>query len=432
MGIVIKGGKIVDPASNIEDKLDILIDKDKIVRIAKSIKKDSHNVLNAKGKTLIPGLIDMHTHLRQPGKEDAETIASGLAAAAKGGFTGVSPMPNTQPAIDSRSGVEFLLSEAKRLRLIDVYPIAAITKGREGKELTDAADLAAAGAVALSDDGCSVKDSHLMRRALEQAKASGLFITPHCEDTSLFNNGVMNEGRMARFLGLRGIPAESEAIIVARDIMLSEVTQARIHIAHVSSVLSIAVIKEAKKRGALVSCETCPHYFSLTEEAVKGLDTNTKINPPLRSREDMEAIKEALADGTIDVVATDHAPHTEAEKNVEFRQAPFGIIGLETALSLGITKLVKEKVLTLKQLIEKLSSNPSRILGLKNKGSIAPGKDADVVVIDEDKEWIVKDTDFVSKSKNSPFIGWTLIGAVETTISRGRIVYQNLTPRRCK
>lgn len=422
MSILIKGGYIVDPGNNREGVFDILIEEGKIAKIEREIKgKEGDKLINAEGKYIFPGLVDMHTHLREPGREDEETLLSGSLSALRGGFTTLCCMPNTEPCIDNQGVVEYIYTENKKLNLIDIFPVGAITKGREGKELTEIGELKKAGVIAISDDGNCVMNSEVMRRALEYSKMFDLLVISHCEDINLSQNGVMNEGYISALLGLKGIPSEAETIMVARDIELARLTQAKLHIAHVSCKESVELIRRAKKEGIKITCETCPHYFSLTEEAVLGYNTNCKVNPPLRTFEDLEAIKEGLRDGTIDVIATDHAPHADFEKDVEFDQASFGIIGLETALGIALKELVEQKVITLSQLVEKMSLIPSKILGL-NKGKISVGESVELIILDLNKSWKVEKEKIVSKSKNTPYLNWSLPGVIECVFAKGKMV----------
>ncbi|HLC20497.1 MAG TPA: dihydroorotase [Candidatus Methylomirabilis sp.] len=384
---------------------------------------NADRVMDATGLVVCPGLIDMHVHIRQPGREDKETIATGTLAAARGGFTAVCCMPNTDPVNDTRSVTEFILDTAKREGAVQVYPVGAITKGLKGQELAEIGELFEAGCVALSDDGRPVMNSELMRRAMEYATMFDLPIIPHSEDLHLSGSGVVHEGLVATELGLRGIPSASEASMVARDLLLAELTGARLHIAHVSAAESVRVIREAKARGIRVSCEVTPHHFTLTEDAVRGFDTNAKMNPPLRSEADRQALLEGLRDGTIDVIATDHAPHTAQEKEQEFDLAPFGVIGLETALGLTLNTLVAPGILSLSQAIAKLTSEPSRILKLQ-KGRIAEGADADLTILDPNREWSVDASGFASKSRNTPFHGWRLKGGTVATLVAGKVVWE--------
>lgn len=425
MNLLIKNGRVIDPASKLDGIIDVLIENGKIKRLGKGVRPENHKVIEARGLVVVPGLIDMHTHLREPGREDEETILSGSEAAARGGFSSVCVMPNTSPVIDKEGIVEFIFSRSRQAGLVNVYPIGAVTLGQNGTQLAEMGELKRAGVIALSDDGNPVKNSYLMRRALEYSKMFDLLIISHCEDPDLAADGVMNEGYVSTLLGLGGIPSLAEESMVSRDISLAELTGGRLHIAHLSCAGSVSLIKQAKKKGIRVTAETAPHYFTLTDEEVRTFDTNCKMNPPLRTQKDIAAIKKGLADGTIDVIATDHAPHSEQEKDVEFDNAPFGITGLETSLGLALQELVEDKVLTISQLVEKMSVNPARILGL-NKGRLAVGYDADITIIDLERKWIVRQEDFKSKSKNSPFIGRKLKGMAVLTISRGKIVYESM------
>ncbi len=424
MVLLIKNGRVLDPASGLDDVVDVLVEGQKISTIAKGIKPSAKDVtvIDAAHLVVLPGLIDIHTHLREPGHEYKETIRSGSLAGAAGGFTSLACMANTNPVNDSASVTEFILEKARKEACVNIYPVGAITKGLKGESLTETGDLKAAGVIALSDDGHSVKNAQLMRRGLEYAKNFSLPVICHCEDLDLSAGGAIHEGTTSAYLGLRGIPPIAEEIMVARDIALCEWTKHPIHIAHVSTAGSVRIIREAKARGVPVTAETAPHYFTLTEEAVTTFDTNTKINPPLRSARDVEAIKEGLKDGTIDVIASDHAPHSSLEKDVEYDNAAFGIIGLETALPLTLA-LVSQKVLDLKQAVGKLSCNPAKILNL-NKGSLRTGADADITIVDLESEFTVDVTAFKSKSRNSPFHGWRLKGHATHTIVSGTIVFQ--------
>ncbi|MFH1540766.1 MAG: dihydroorotase [Elusimicrobiota bacterium] len=440
--LLILNGLVCDPANGIYKKADVLVENGKIVKIGKinnpqfistvSRSKtsrlgqsiDGSQVIDATGKIVVPGLIDIHTHLREPGHSDEETIASGTKAASVGGFTTIFAMPNTHPPVDSVTGVKFVLMTAMHEGIVNVLPVGAITKGQKGEELAEIGKMKNAGVVAISDDGKSVMNANIMRRALEYSKMFDLPVISHCEDINLTKDGEMNEGYISTVLGLKGIPRQAEEIMVARDIALAELTGGKLHIAHVSTAQSVELIRNAKKKGIKVTAETAPHYFSLTDEEIKNrdYDTNYKINPPLRTEDDIKAICEGIADDTIDCIASDHAPHLDEEKQQEFRVAPFGIIGLETTLPLVITKLVDKKVLTLSQAIEKLASNPAKIFNL-NKGILSAGSDADITIIDLEQEKKIEK--FESKSKNSPFIGMVLTGFATTTIVSGKIVMCN-------
>ncbi|MDP2905788.1 MAG: dihydroorotase [Candidatus Omnitrophota bacterium] len=424
--ILIKNGRVIDPAANKDEISDILIDGGKIISVARDIKNGCRQVLDAAGKIVLPGLVDMHVHLRQPGREDKETIASGTAAALKGGVTSVLAMPNTLPAIDSLKNVSLLQGIIKKDAQANVFICGAISLGRQGKELVDLARMRKAGVLAFSDDGSSVDDAELLLKAFKKAREYKALIICHCEDKILSAGGVVNLGFTSTRLGLRGISRESEYKRIERDIALSVRAKAALHIAHVSCRESVEIIALAKKKGADLTCETAPHYFCLTEEAVLGYDTNMKINPPLRSKDDVLAIKQGLGDGTIDAIASDHAGHTENEKDIEFERAEFGTTGLETELAAAATELVHTGILDWRQLAAKMSLNPSRILGI-NKGALIVGRDADIVIVDPDKEWVVRKEDFISGSKNSAFTGRKFKGVVEYTICNGKIAYKTET-----
>ena len=424
MKILIKNGRVVDPANNIDGIYDILVENDKISEVAKNITASADNIIDAADKIVMPGIVDMHVHLREPGREDKETITTGTMAALRGGVTSILAMPNTQPAIDCAENVELLKSIINKTAKANVFICAAITKERLGKELTDILKLKREGIVAISDDGSSVDNEELMLPALQKAKEQDILVISHCEDKSLSAGGVVNLGIISTRLGLRGIARESEYKRVERDLKLAEKAKARLHIAHVSCKESVDLIAKAKKKGIKVTAEVTPHHFSLHEEAVLGFDTNMKMNPPLRSQEDKEALKEGLKNGIIDAIASDHAPHTENEKEIEFERAEFGVIGLETELAVSITELVKTGLLDWLDLAKKLCLNPARILGI-NKGTLGAGCDADILVVSPDKEWVVQKAEFVSKSKNSAFLGKKLTGAVGYTICNGRTAYKN-------
>ena len=423
MKLLIKNGHVIDPATKTDGIMDVLIADGKIVEVKQKISENDCKVIDASKKYVIPGLIDVHTHLREPGHEEEETIASGTRAAAKGGVTTILCMPNTHPPLDNAPAVEFVLLKAQKEGLINVYPIGCITKESAGAELAEIGVLKKAGVIAISDDGNPVMNSQVMRRALEYTKMFSLPVISHAEDKDLSKNGVMNEGHVSMVLGLRGIPRQSEEVMISRDIMLAELTGGHLHVAHVSTAGAVDLIRQAKAKKINVTAETCPHYFALTDEAVKGYNTNTKMKPPLRTADDIKAIKAGLADGTIDCIATDHAPHTEEEKNVEYDLAPFGIIGLETLLGLVITELVEKKALALSDAVSKMTMNPARIFNLQNKGSLKPGSDADISIINMEKEFSIAENEFVSKSKNSPFIGWKMKGFTEMTIVGGKIAW---------
>ncbi len=423
MKILLKNGKIV----NFDESFsaDILVEDSKIIRIAKDIKEKVDTVINAEGKCIFPGFIDMHTHLRTPGREDEEDLLSGSLAAAKGGFTTIFCMPNTTPAIDNYGLAEWIVKESEKIGIVDIYPVGAITLERTGKELTEFGALKKAGCLCLSDDGNSVKDTCLLRRALEYAKMFDILIISHCEDPTL-SGGAMREGFISSKYGIRGVPCISESIVVFRDIELAKYLDTRIHIAHVSSKRSVEILRRAKREGIKVSCETAPHYFILTVEDVEKnkFHSNFKVNPPLGEKEDVEEIRKALKEGVIDCIATDHAPHTKGEKELSFEEAPFGFIGLEFAFSLTYTYLVKEGILSLKDIARLMSYNPAKILGLEGKGYIEEGAYADLTIVDLDRNWYVTEENIVSKSKNTPFIGYELEGLIIYTIHKGKIVYR--------
>jgi dihydroorotase len=421
MKLLIKNGHIIDAKSNLDAVLDLLVVDGKIAEIAEGIEEDGCEIVDAKGKYVLPGLVDAHCHLRDPGFEYKEDIESGTRSAAKGGFTSIACMPNTNPVTDSEAVVKYILNKAKQDGYVNVFPIGAITKGQKGEELAEIGELKFAGAVAISDDGKPVRSSSLMKKALQYASMFDITVISHCEDIDLAEEGVMNEGYTSTILGLKGIPSAAEETMVARELILAEYTGVPLHIAHVSTALSVELIRNAKKRGVKVTCETCPHYFSLTEEACIGYDTNAKVSPPLRAAKDVQAVIEGIADDTIDIIATDHAPHHADEKNVEFSLAANGLVGFETAVPLAVTYLVKPGILTVKKLVEKMSLNPARILSI-NKGSLEIGCAADITIIDINEETIIDVSKFQSKSKNSPFGGMKLSGTVRTTIVDGKII----------
>lgn len=435
MKLLLTGGRIIDPSQNVDAHLDLMIENGKIVKIGKGIHKPEHSsrkssageitMIDVGGMTIVPGLIDMHTHLREPGFEYRETVQTGSAAAATGGFTSVACMPNTKPVNDTRSVTEYIKRKAALCNLVNVYPIAAISIGSEGTTMTEFRDLQDAGAVAFSDDGKPVTDSALMRRALEYASSLGMPIISHCEDLHLSAGGSMNEGFVSTELGLQGIPAIAEETVIARDIIIAEYTKTILHIAHVSTAGAVRLIRDAKERGVKVTAETAPHYFTLTDEALREFDTYTKVNPPLRTDGDIAAIKQGLKDGTIDAIASDHAPHASTDKEVEFEYAASGMTGLETSLGLSL-KLVHEGTLPLKDLILTMSVNPAAILKIP-KGNLKVGSDADVTIIDLDKAWIFDRNSLRSKGKNTPFNGWPFRGKAVMTIVGGDIKYRELS-----
>jgi dihydroorotase len=422
--MLIKGALVVDPAQDLEAPMDLLIEDGKIAKLSAPgiISPEGRRVIEAQRLVLTPGLIDMHVHLREPGEEYKETIETGARAAVRGGFSAVACMPNTKPVNYTASVTRFILEQAAAAELARVYPVAAISMGSLGENLSEYGEQKEAGAVAVSDDGRPVLSSMLMRRALEYARTFGLPVISHAEDLELRGEGVMHEGRVSLELGLKGIPAAVEEIMIFRDITLAGLTGCRLHIAHVSTAGSVELIRRAKAAGLNVTAETAPHYFSLTDAAVYGYDTNAKVNPPLRTAADQAAIKEGLKDGALDAIASDHAPHTSLEKDLEFQAAAFGLIGLETSLGLSL-KLVHDGVLTLSQLVAKMSRNPARILGVPG-GTLAAGAPADLTLIDLNREWTVDVQTFASKSRNCPFNGWTLKGKAVMTIVGGKVVWQ--------
>ena len=425
---LLKGGRVVDPANGRDGAFDILIDGDRISRIAKNIPADGAHVVEVPtGFVICPGFIDMHVHLREPGQEHKETVATGVASAVAGGFTAVACMPNTSPINDNAGVTEFILKKAAEARLARVYPIGAVSRGSDGERLADIGELRAAGCVAISDDGRPVKTALLMRRALEYAAMFGMPVLDHCEDPSLKGEGVAHEGYHASSLGLRGIPGVAESIMVQRDIALAELTGAPVHICHMSAAESLRAVREGKHHAVKVTCEVAPHHFTLTDEALSApvsYDTNVKMNPPLRSAADRDAMVAGIADGSVDAIATDHAPHHYDEKRMEFDQAPFGIVGLETCVAIALDRLVHAGLIRLPRLVELLSVNPARILNVSG-GSLAEGAAADITVLAPDLQTVVDAAKFRSKSRNTPFSGWQLRGAVAATIVGGRTVYVN-------
>lgn len=422
MNLLIQNGRVIDPSQGVDDILDIRVEDGLIKEIGKKLPLPAGSeVLDASGCYVTPGLIDMHVHLRDPGLEYKEDIISGTRAAVAGGFTAVCCMPNTKPCIDNKAIASYIIHKAKTEGSCTVFPIGTITQEQHGERLAEMGELKESGCVAVSDDGRPVKSSELMRRALEYARGIGIMVISHAEDLDLVGEGVMNEGFTSTELGLKGIPRVAEDIATMRDVLLAEYTGSPLHVAHVSTRGSVEIIRAARKRGVKVTCETAPHYFSLTDDAVRGYETNAKMNPPLREADDVNAIKQGLADGTIDAIATDHAPHHLDEKDVEFNAALNGIVGLETSLPLSLS-LVADGTLTLPQLIEKMSCNPSRILNL-GRGTLQAGAPADITVIDPAAVWTVEAEKLASKSKNSPFLGWSLTGAARATIVGGKVAY---------
>ena len=417
--LTIRNGRVIDPANQVDTVRDVCVRDGKI---AAEPAPDAP-VLDATGLVVTPGLIDLHVHLREPGRSDKETIETGTRCAACGGFTTVVCMPNTSPPADNAGSIAFIKQRAEAVGCVNVFPTGTISKNLEGTEMAPIGSLKRAGVVAITDDGHCVQNNELMRRALEYAKMFELPLMDHCQDNSLVSDGVMHEGYWSHLLGLKGWPSVGEEVIVARNIMLAELADWHIHCQHLSSARSVRLVREAKKRGVKISAEACPHHFTLTDENCKGYDTNFKMNPPLRTPRDVEAILEGLADGTIEVICSDHAPHCAFEKEVEFDKAPFGIIGLETELALSLMALVHKKLLTLPQLVEKFTTGPARLLRL-NKGTLSVGADADITVMDPAREWVYDVNQTASKSRNTPFHGWSLKGKAVATIVGGRVAWQ--------
>jgi dihydroorotase len=426
MKLLIANGHLIDPDANENTGMNVLIEDGKVAAWLRHDERapEDAEVFDATGMLVAPGFIDLHVHLREPGQEYKETIATGAECAAVGGFTSVCCMPNTAPINDNAAITRFIIEQAKRAGFANVFPIGAITKASDGTELAEMGEMKTAGIVAVSDDGRPVPNAGMMRRALEYAKDFDLTVVDHCEDKSLSAGGVMHEGRMSLLLGLKGMPALAEDLDAVRDVLLGETTGAKIHLAHVSTRGAIEAVRNAKAKGLRVTCEVAPHHFTLTDESVEGYDTNMKMSPPLRSAEHLEAILEAIKDGTIDAVATDHAPHHADEKNLEFDRAPFGITGLETAIGLAFEKLVHPGLINLVRLVELFSTNPARIFNLKNRGTLKSGSIADVTILDPDLKWTYKVSETKSKSKNSPFDGAKFTGAAVATIVGGKIVYR--------
>ncbi|MBK8466899.1 MAG: dihydroorotase [Chloracidobacterium sp.] len=426
MKLLIANGHLIDPAQGQNSGMDVLIEDGKVTAwIGRGEDKpEDVETFDATGLIVAPGFIDMHVHLREPGQEHKETIASGCAAAVAGGWTSVCPMPNTNPVNDNAAITRYMIEQAERAGLANVFPIGAITKSSDGSELAEMGEMKAAGAVAVSDDGRPVPNAGIMRRAMQYARDFDLPVIDHCEDKSLSSGGVMHEGRISLLLGLKGMPALAEDIDAVRDIILAKETGSHIHIAHVSTKGAVEAVRRAKAEGINVTCEVTPHHFTLTDKSVEGYDTNTKMAPPLRSEEHLEAIIEGIKDGTIDAIATDHAPHHADEKALEYDRAPFGIIGLETALGLAFQQIVNKGIIDLVRLVELCSSNPVKIFKLKDRGTLHPGSIADITIIDPDLKWTYKNSESRSKSRNSPFDNWEFTGAAVATMVGGRIVYR--------
>lgn len=424
MTILIKNGYVIDPATGTEGVRDIFIEEDRIRTVREDIRTQADQVIDAEGMYVMPGFIDLHVHLREPGYEYKETIATGARAAARGGFTTICPMPNTNPATDSKYMIEYIKLKALNEATVHILPIGAVTRGQEGNQLTDIKGMAEAGAVAISEDGRSVMNTALYIEGMKQAKEAGIPVFAHCEDKDLVQKGVINEGVKSRELNLPGISNAVEDVIAARDILLAKEAGARLHLCHCSTKDSVMFVKLAKEAGLPVTGEVCPHHFSLADEEIPANDGNYKMNPPLRSRTDVAALKEALRDNIIDVIATDHAPHGEEEKAKSMLEAPFGIVGLETAFALTITELVNTGYLTPMQMVEKLSLNPAKILGI-DKGSLASGEIADIVIADPKERYRIDVNEFASMGKNTPFHGRKVAGRIKATIVSGKVVYRD-------
>lgn len=424
MKLLIQNGQVIDPASQTNEILDILVENGIIVKIAKNIMDEADKVIDATGDWVTPGFIDVHVHLREPGYEYKETIATGTRSAAKGGFTTICPMPNTNPVCDSDIMVEYIKLKAEREGIVHVLPIGAITKGQKGEELSNIGKMAKAGACAISEDGKSVSSSGLLKTAMKYAKMFDIPVLSHCEDIALVSGGCMNAGSTAQLLGLKGISNDSEEVIVARDMILAKSTDSKLHICHMSTKGSVELLRQAKLSGQNVTAEATPHHFTLSDDFITDYDGNTKMNPPLRSKEDVLAIRQALKENIIEIIATDHAPHSIDEKNCEYEKAAFGIVGLETALPLGITVLVEENWLTPMELITKMTWNPAKMLGI-DKGTLTVGKAADITIINPKESYKIDTSTFASKSKNSPFEGFDVKGKVLYTIVDGDIVLEN-------
>ena len=426
MKLLIRQGRFIDPVSGIGGVMDILVEDGRVAVLGSNLQEDGAQVLDARGLVVCAGLVDMHVHLRDPGLEYKETIETGTMAAARGGFTSIAPMPNTRPAVDCPEQIAYVKNKAAGACGVHVWPIGSVSVGERGEELTDFEAMKGAGAVALSDDGMPVQNANLMRDALILGHRHDLTVLSHCEDADMVKNYAVNEGRVSRQLRLPGRPAIAEEIMVARDAMLAEETGAAVHICHISTAKAVALVRRYKKKGVHITCETCPQYFSLTEDIVPEKGTMARVNPPLRTRQDVEAIIEGLKDGTIDAIATDHAPHSAEEKARSLTEAPSGMVGLETALGVTLTYLYHSKHMQLSDIIRKMTLNPACILRI-NKGRLAIGGEADIVIFDPDEEWTVDPEQFASKGRNTPFAGMKLKGKVKYTIVDGRIVYQDRT-----
>ncbi len=439
MSILIKGGHVINPATGLDEDADVYVEEGKVSRIGKGLKVKADREINAKGCYVMPGFIDMHVHLRDPGYEQKETIETGCQAAAHGGYTTILAMPNTKPVVDNPDVVRYVHNKAKAVGCVNVMQVGAVTKGQKGEKLADIEGMAKAGIPAISEDGKTVMNALLYRQAMEKAAESGLVVLAHCEDSNLVDGGVMNQDERSKELGLKGITNSVEDIIIARDIMLAYDTGAKLHLCHCSTNDSVYMVRHAKSEGIKVSAEVCPHHFTLTSDDIKKIDatiqqehqiaidadadTNFKMNPPLRTKRDVDALKEGLKDGTMEVIATDHAPHTFEDKNTSMKKAPFGIVGLETAASLTYSELVLQGYLTPMQMAEKMSYNPAKIIGI-DKGDISEGKVADIVIFDPKKKYTIDKNKFASKGKNTPFHGRKVTGKVQCTIVDGEVVYE--------
>ena len=425
MKLLIRQGRLVDPVGGIGGVMDILLEDGKVAVIGSDIRERDAEIIDARGLTVCAGLVDMHVHLREPGFEYKETVETGAAAAAHGGFTSIACMPNTRPVTDSPEGIDLVKQKAAQACGVHVWPIGAVSKGLKGQELTDFEAMKGAGAVALSDDGVPVQNANLMRDGLILAHRQNLTILSHCEDADMVKNYAVNEGRISRQLRINGRPAIAEELMVARDAMLAEETGAAVHICHISTAKSVAIVRRYKRKGVQITCETCPQYFSLTEDEILTQGTMARVNPPLRTRADVEAVIEGLKDGTIDAIATDHAPHSVEEKAKALTEAPSGMVGLETALGVTLTYLYHTKEMPLSDILRKMTINPACILRLPTKGRLSIGADGDMVIFDPAEEWTVDPERFASKGRNTPFAGKKLKGKVKYTIVGGKVVYQD-------
>ena len=421
--VLIQGGRLIDPSQNLDGPMDLLIEDGKVREIGKNLKAQGAKIISAQDRWVTPGFIDLHVHLRTPGQEHKETIETGSRAALKGGFTSVCTMANTDPVVDTAAIVEYIKSQNAKVGLVNLFPYAAVTLGLKGQTLTEMGRLKESGVRGFSDDGMPITNAGVMRRALEYTRLTELPVISHCEETSLMDHGVMNEGETAARLGLSGIPSESETVMIARDLLLAQATHGRLHIAHVSTAEGVRLIREAKSKGVAVTAEVTPHHLTLTDEALGTYDSRFKMNPPLRTHSDVEALRKGLQDGTLDAVATDHAPHATHEKEVDLAHAPFGVVGLETALGVLLTELVHRGVVERAALIASLTIRPAKVVGI-DRGSLKVGKAADVTVIDPEASWTVEAGSFASKGTYSPFLGWRLKGQVTHVLVSGKLVFE--------